>query len=92
MDVGTGDGALFVFENEEMWPLTTANMKQTVDIIWLDAGKKVVEVMASVESGDTENDMVVAKKRAKYALVVEEGTATRFTIRPGKVATFELAK
>lgn len=84
-------GLLFVFENEEMWPLATENLRAPVDIIWLDANKKVVEVVAGVES-DTPNNAVVAKKRAKYAVVLEEGAAVRFAIRPGKVASFELTK
>lgn len=84
------NGMLFVFRNEGRHGIWMMNTSIPLDIIWMDAGKKVVHMQENVQpceallicpSYSPESD-------SKYVLEVNAGYAKKHGIKIGSVASF----
>ena len=90
-----GRGMLFVFEDEGRYGFWMKNMRFPIDIIWIDKGKRVVDIKPnlfpcqeareSFAGGDKEKSCEIFEPRAKalYALEVEVGFCRRNKIKIG---------
>lgn len=83
-------GMLFVFDNDERWAMVMRDMRFPIDMIWLNAQKKVVHVVRDAQPDAEPYDEHKPPVSARYMLEVPAGSAKEFGIKPGAVASFEL--
>lgn len=86
-------GMLFVFEEERPLHFWMKEMHFPLDIIWIDAQCRLVEVAASVPTPppNADNDeipRVHSPSPARYVLEVNAGEAERNGLRPGDAVEF----
>lgn len=77
--VGPDEGMLFVFDRSDRYPFWMKNCKVSLDIIWLDADHRVVEIAHDqppcAPEGPCPN--IFPMRAARYVLEVAGGTARR---------------
>jgi uncharacterized membrane protein (UPF0127 family) len=86
-DMKMDQGMLFVYENER--PRPTFYMKNTkiaLDLIYISADKKVVEINRNTKPMDETS--IKAQKPAQYVLEVKAGFADQFQITDGITVDF----
>jgi uncharacterized membrane protein (UPF0127 family) len=79
---------IFVFENSGIWKIWMKDMNYSIDIVWLDESKKVVDIVegASPESYPKE---FVPRQKARYVIEFADGTIKEKGIAIGQRADFE---
>ena len=82
-------GMLFVFDYDKKWSIWMKDMKVPIDIVWIDANKKVVAVKENV-SPDTYPAHYEPPENARYVLEIASGVASKMNIEPGIKAQFDL--
>jgi uncharacterized membrane protein (UPF0127 family) len=80
-------GMLFVFEGVAVQCFWMKDMHFSIDIIWLDAEKRVVHIEKDV-SPETYPRTFCPSKPAKYVIELNAGEASRASIRPGQKLSF----
>jgi len=82
-EVGGREGMIFVFDTMERHPFWMKNCRVRLDIIWLDALFRVVEIAHDLvpcpEQGDCPS--VIPKEPARYVLEVAGGTARKLGLK-----------
>ncbi len=78
---------LFVFEGVAVQCFWMKDMHFSIDIIWLDAEKRVVHIEKDV-SPETYPRTFCPSKPAKYVIELSAGEASRSSIRPGQKLSF----
>jgi uncharacterized membrane protein (UPF0127 family) len=86
------EAMLFPFESEAAHGFWMNGMKFPIDIIWLDAGKKVVHVEPSLQPCQTSLNCptYAPEKSAQYVLETVAGFSQRHNVTVGTQAEFEL--
>lgn len=88
------EGMLFVFENKGIYSFWMKDMKFAIDIIWLDEGKRIVDLTVNVppEPGRDEDELTMYRPRfeALYVLEINAGLSQLHNLEIGDVANFEL--
>ena len=85
-----GQGMLFVFQNDDTWRFWMKDMRYNLDIIWLDADKKVVTIAPDVPPSSYPQTVFSPSRAARYALEVNAGVAAKSNVTVGEKATFTL--
>lgn len=83
------EGMLFIFDQPNYWPIWMKDMNYPIDIVWLDANKKVVTVNHGI-SPSTYPDVFMSVEPAMYALEIPAGEADNNGISYGQTADFNL--
>ena len=83
-------GMLFDFETSAKWSIWMKDMNYPIDVIWLDANKRVVHIVKNMPP-ESYQDTFTPEKPARYVLEVAAGTVERKAIGIGDTARFELA-
>jgi uncharacterized protein len=83
-------GMLFVFPDEEEHPFWMKNTYVSLDMIFIDAGLKVVGVVANTEPLSTTSRTV--GKPSKYVVEVLAGSAAKYGITEGTPLRLKLKK
>lgn len=85
-------GLLFVFEKSGVYAIWMKDMKFAIDIVWISADKKVVDIAQNVapEPGKKDRDLAVytPKAGAKYVLEVNAGLTSLNNILIGDSVEF----
>jgi uncharacterized membrane protein (UPF0127 family) len=83
--VGPGEGMLFLFETADRHSIWMKNCRVSLDLIWLDADFRVVEIAAEQPPCPEEGPCpsIVPMKPGRYVLEIAGGTAAREGLRPG---------
>jgi len=79
-------GMLFIFTQSEKWPIWMKDMNYSIDVVWLDQNRMVVDVDANV-SPETYPQDFVPRASARYVLELPAGYAARHGIGIGTLAT-----
>ena len=92
--LGPDEGMLFVFEEERQLHFWMKEMRFPLDIIWIDAGCRLVGVASDVptpppEAGDADIPRVQSPSPARYVLEVNAGEAQRQGLRAGDAVKFQ---
>ena len=87
-------GMLFVFEDERPLHFWMKEMRFPLDIIWIDARCRLLDVAANVptppaNAGSDEIPRAQSPGPAKYVLEVNAGEAARHGLRPGDIVEFQ---
>jgi uncharacterized membrane protein (UPF0127 family) len=84
-------GMLFVFERPDFHGIWMKNCKFPIDIVWLDEGRRVVDVAASVPPCKADPCPVYQPmSRASYVVEMGAGQAGREKVARGAVLDFKL--
>ena len=84
-----GHGMLFVMPNPGLWGFWMKDMRYSLDIVWLDASKKVVYIVADV-APDTYPKVFTPAAPASYVVELPAGYAARHDVQVGRAASFNL--
>lgn len=87
-ELGKSEGMLFVAEKDGDIPMWMKNMRIPIDIIWLDANKKVVHVKRDVWPDNEPHEVYHTPVPARYVLELPAGSAKEHSIKPGVTARF----
>ncbi|MCA9339006.1 DUF192 domain-containing protein [Candidatus Saccharibacteria bacterium] len=82
-----GEGALFVYKDDDMHGIWMKDMKINIDIIWLNKDKKVVHIVKNA-APESYPKSFKPSKPARYVLEVPAGYTTREKINVGTPANF----
>ena len=92
--MGRDSGMLFVFEEEHVRHFWMKEMHFPLDIIWIDAQCRLVEVAANVptpppDAANEEIPRVRSPAPAQYVLEVNAREAARYGLQPGDAVEFK---
>ena len=81
----SNEGMLFIFGNNSKWGIWMANMKFSIDIIWIDRTCTVVDIKKGAEPCNSifNCKTFIPKTESKYVLEVNSGGASRYRIKKG---------
>jgi len=88
--VGPHEGMLFLFDEPGHHSIWMKNCKVALDIIWLDAGFRVVEIAHALQPCPEKGPCpsTTPMRSASYVLEVAGGAARREGLEPGDVIVF----
>lgn len=89
-DLAANCGMLFVFPADQAWQFWMKDMHYNLDIIWLDATKKVVHVVNNASPDSYPFTVFAPSASARYVLEINGGEAKKTDITVGERATFAL--
>ncbi len=85
------NGALILaFPSSDTWQITMKDMKVPLDIIWLNAEKKVVHIEKNVSPDGGAFTVLTPGKPARYVIEVPAGTVKAKAIAVGRSAIFDV--
>ena len=87
--LAANQGMLFVFPHDDRWGIWMKDMHVPIDIVWLDAGKKVVAAKTNVDPASYPAHFE-PPHNARYVLELASGAVTRYQIEPGIRAQFDV--
>ena len=86
-----GRGMLFIFEQPDFHGIWMKNCKFPIDIVWLDAARRVMDVAPSVPPCKADPCPVYQPmRRASYVVEMSAGEAAREKVALGSVLEFKL--
>jgi uncharacterized membrane protein (UPF0127 family) len=84
-------GMLFIFEEPDFHSIWMKNCKFPIDIVWLDEGRRVVDVAPSVPPCKADPCPVYQPmRRARYVVEMNAGQASRERVVRGALLDFTL--
>lgn len=88
--IGKSAGMLFPIADPGVLAatITMMNMKFSIDIIWLDEKKRVVDIAEKAQPTSSMFDSYRPRRAAKYVIELEAGAARRLGIRIGDKMKF----
>lgn len=89
--LGKNDALLFAFDKDDTWGIWMKDMLIPIDIVWLDANKKVIYIVKSADPSSYPFTTYRPTKPARYVLEFAAGTVDSKTIRSGDTAIFDLS-
>ncbi|HXH27304.1 MAG TPA: DUF192 domain-containing protein [Candidatus Acidoferrum sp.] len=84
-----GRGMLFVMPGASRWGFWMKDMRYGLDIVWLNAGKQVIYIAASI-APSTYPKVFAPAMPASYVIELPAGYAQKHGIVPGTHANFNL--
>jgi len=86
-------GMLFLFDEEEYQSFWMMNCKVSLDIIYIDSGKRVVDIYPSVPPCKKEPcPSYMSRKPAQYVLELRANRAKELNLKPGDYISFSIGK
>jgi hypothetical protein len=85
--IGANHGMLFIFDEPGQYPFWMKNMKFPIDIVWIDANHKVVDLSVNV-SPSTYPDTFVSKTPAQYVLELQAKRSKDLNVTIGTPINF----
>ena len=82
MSLEENKGILFLFEKPGRYGFWMKDMNFTIDIIWIDKDKKIVEVMKNIDP-ETFPETFYSQELVQYVVETRAGWAKENDIRPG---------
>lgn len=82
--LGPGEGMLFVFQEDGLYPIWMKNMQFPLDIIWLDKDLRVVFIASEVPPCATAScESIYPSGPARYVIEIPAGVSKQSQINPG---------
>jgi uncharacterized protein len=82
-----GEGMLFFFDNEDIYPFWMKDMQFPIDIIWIAADGTIVDMWQNA-SPDTYPNAYHPRAKSKYVLEVYAGFAQKNNLHEGNMVRF----
>lgn len=82
---------LFIFPSSAKWKIWMKDMNYSIDIVWLDESKKVIDI---VENATPESypEQFEPREPARYVIEVISGTVKNESIKIGQQAVFDMER
>ncbi len=80
---------LFIYDTDGKRPIWMKDMKYPIDIVWLDADKKVVYIVKNAPPESYPYEQFTPKQDARYVLEFPAGTVSKKSIVIGKETVFD---
>jgi uncharacterized protein len=79
-------GMLFVFGKDDKWGIWMPNMKFSIDIVWIDANGRIVDIKKNAPPSKSifVSEVYKPKEAARYVLELNEGYSSRYGMRVGE--------
>src|SRR3990167_11255116 len=91
-DLAISSGMLFVFEKSDSYAIWMKDMKFPIDIIWIDEGKKIVDIAENAvpepKKKDDELKIYRPKGPAKHVLELNAGLVKLHNLQIGDTVNF----
>ena len=84
------DGLLMLFADDGQWGIWMKDMKIPLDIVWLDANKKVIYIVTDASPSLGTSKIFQPDNPARYVLEVPAGSVKSGAIKTGDAASFTL--
>lgn len=81
---------LMVFDTSDTWGIWMKDMKIPIDIVWLNAEKKVVYIVMNASPDLGTSKVFKPTDPAKYVLEIPAGTVKTAGIKVGNTAQFDI--
>lgn len=81
-------GLLMKFDSDNTWGIWMKDMKIPLDIVWLNAEKKIIYIVKNASPELSTNTTFVPKTNARYVVELPAGAVEDAGIRTGMIATF----
>lgn len=82
-------GLLMKFDSDSQWGIWMKDMEIHLDIVWLDADKKVVYIVKNASPATSTDVTYRPKEGARYVIELSAGSVDKSAIRKGVVAEFD---
>ena len=87
-----GQALVFIFPTDDSWGIWMKDMKYPIDIVWLDAAKKVVHIERNVSPDTYPATTFRPKTSARYVIELKAGASEASRITIGSHAVFDSTK
>ena len=88
-NMGENEGMLFIFEAEEAQGFWMKNMKFPLDIIWVSAYKRIIDINENIPPCQGQIcESYASRERIKYAIEVNAGFVKKNSIKKGQEVSF----
>jgi len=82
------EGMLFIFDEEGQHAFWMQNMLISLDIIWINQEKIIVDIITNTPPCNDACNIMVPRSKAKYVLEVRSGFVQKHNIKIGQKAIF----
>ncbi len=86
------DALLFVFPTDNQWKIWMKDMNYPIDIVWLDADRRVVFVASDVQPSSYPDTTYQPPTPARYVIELKAGAVRTNRITIGTQAVFDSTK
>lgn len=83
-----GEGMLFVFPEDDDWPIWMLQMRFPIDIIWLDANKTIVGIKENATPGSYP-EAFRADAQSRYVIELNAGDVASLSLKKGDLLTWQ---
>lgn len=87
--LGEDQALLLIYDKDGKWPISTKEMKYSIDIVWLDKDKKVVYIVKNATPESYPYEVFTPKDDARYVVEVVAGTVGKKAININGDAAFD---
>lgn len=87
-ELGSDKAMVFVFDSTERWPIWMKDMNYSIDIVWLDESKTIVDYVEEVSPDSYPERSFFPREAARYVVELESGTVREKAIRIGDQVVF----
>ena len=89
-NMGENEGMLFIFEAKEAQGFWMKNMKFPLDIIWVSAYKRIIDINENIPPCQGQIcESYASRERIKYAIEVNAGFVKKNSIKKGQEVSFK---
>jgi uncharacterized membrane protein (UPF0127 family) len=89
--LGDLHGMLFDFKQDGDWRMWMVQMRFAIDIIWLDADKKVIFIKTNAKPADFP-ERYSAKQNSRYVIELNNGSVEQLGLKVGDKIDFSIPK
>lgn len=87
--LGSNQAMLFVFPSDDRWTMTTADMKYSIDIVWLNQNYEVVYLVKDASSNSKPTEFTPTL-RTRYVIELPSGSIEKYGIKISDKAVFSI--
>ncbi|MDN5835246.1 MAG: DUF192 domain-containing protein [bacterium] len=80
---------LIKYDHNNRWPVYMKDVKEPIDIVWLDSKKEVVSIVKNAQLDAVPYKAHEPTQKARYVVELVAGTVDKKAISPGQAAMFE---
>lgn len=98
-DQGLGDATslapdqalILAYPSDSKWPVSVIGNKPAIDIIWVNADKKIVYIVTDASPDTSDQTVFSPKENARYAIEVAAGSVGNLNIKVNSSVVFEIS-